>query len=324
MTDTVATQDNQAEMPLPEHMPGEQLRKGRERKQLSTQEVAEKLNLKHSFVLMIESDNYDSLPGVTFVRGYLRTYAKLVDVDPEALLDVYNSAFKEELRSEERYKPVESIRPQRSFSDPLIKYTTLIVIAALIGLSIMWWQSRNGDEPLNLGSSETVTVETSEGETVIAQMDLSGADESALTDKILDEEAPADEQAAATDSTGTDQEASTTETADITAATSEATLTPDAAEQQAVQEELRMTALGEETFTITFTEECWVEVTDSRGIKVVASLKQAGDQTLVEGLPPFKLMIGNAGGATVVYKDEVFDLTPHTNRNNIARFSLGE
>lgn len=324
MTDTVANQDeNPADKPLPENMPGEQLKKARERLQLSTQEVSEKLNLKHSFVLMMEQDNFKALPGATFVRGYLRAYAKLVKIDGEALVEVYSQFFQEEAAPEERYKPVETIKPQRNFSDPLIKYTTLVVIAGLIALSIMWWQSRDGGDPVSFISNDTVTVETSEGETIIAQMDLSGAEESALTDEILNEELPLADLVA--------EEGDTTDTADAqteggAAGSDEVGAVADAetpAEAEAA-EELVIEQLNQERFTIDFSEECWVEITDARGIKVVAKLKQAGEQSLVEGLPPFKLMIGNAGGATVVYQDEVVDLTPYTNRNNIARFTLGD
>lgn len=310
MTDTLATQDDiQADVQLPENMPGEQLKKGRERMQLSTREVSEQLNLKHSFVQMIEDDNYSALPGATFVRGYLRAYAKLVGVDGEALVETYNTHFNEEPKPEERYKPVETIKPQRSFSDPLIKYTTLAVVAALIALSIMWWQSRNGAEPLSLVQSDTVTVETSEGETIIAQMDLSGAEESPITEQVI-----AVEEVEAADETVTENTESVTEDAAVEAA----------AVAEPTPEEIGQAAMGQERFTITFTEECWVEVTDGRDIKVVANLKQPGEESVVEGLPPFKLMIGNAGGAVVTYQGEQVDLTPYTNRNNIARFTLGE
>lgn len=313
MTDTLATQDDmQADVQLPENMPGEQLKKGRERMQLSTREVSEQLNLKHSFVQMIEDDNYSALPGATFVRGYLRAYAKLVGVDAESLVDTYNANFNEEPKPEERYKPVDTIRPQRSFSDPLIKYTTLAVVAALIALSIMWWQSRNGAEPLSLIQSDTVTVETSEGETIIAQMDLSGAEENPITEQVVTEEGEATE-VASDDSATENSEAASSDAAETVAVSEEPT-----------PEEIGQSAMGQERFTITFTEECWVEVTDGRDIKIVANLKQAGEESVVEGLPPFKLMIGNAGGATVTYQGEVVDLKPHTNRNNIARFTLGE
>lgn len=341
MTQTVAPQDEQqAETPLPENMPGDVLKKGRERRQLSTQEVSEQLNLKHSFVCMIEEDDYGSLPGATFIRGYLRAYAKLVDVDGEALVETYNASFNEEPKPEERYKPVDTIKPQRNFSDPLIKYTTLAVIAALIALSIVWWQSRNGAEPLSLIQSDTVTLETSEGEVIIAQMDLSGAEETTLTEEILTDdnttEGTAEELVSADEATvaeGSEETATAGAASEVTgdAAVEEnvETVTESGETAAPVEDTMTPEQIGEsvtaqERFIITYTEECWVEVTDGRGIKVVSNLKQPGEESLVEGVAPFKLMIGNAGGAQVVYEGDVVNLEPYTNRNNIARFTLGE
>jgi cytoskeleton protein RodZ len=340
MTDTVATQDN-AETLLPEDMPGAQLKKARERKQLSTQEVADVLNLKHSFVLMMEADQYDSLPGATFVRGYLRAYSKLVGVDPEKLLDVYNLAFKEDAKLEQRYKPIETIKPQRSFSDPLIKYTTLVVIAALIALSIIWWQSRNGSESLSLSASDTVTVETSEGETIVASMDITKPDEASVEDdSAVDDNGDVDATGDDTDhsaDTATDEIADSDSTTVAGSGVDAAKPDEKVVEAPPVREEARvspakvetaesidMDAINQHTFTINFDEECWVEVTDARGIKVVSNLKKPGEESLVKGLPPFKLMIGNAGGARVTYQGKNVDLKAHTNKNNIARFTLGK
>lgn len=327
MTDTIATQDDtKADVQLPENMPGEQLKRARELMKLSTREVSEQLNLKHSFVQMIEEDDYSLLPGATFVRGYLRAYAKLVGADAESLIEAYNINFNQETRPEARYRPIETIKPQRSFSDPLVKYTTLVVIAALIGLSIMWWQSRNGAEPLSLLQSDTVTVETSEGETIIAQMDLSGAEENPIVESpVADDESSLEGAAEEGGAEGTAEEVG----AEVTEETSSDTATDDAeaevsAESEPTPEEIGQAAMGQVRFTIDFTEECWVEVTDGRGIKVVSNLKKPGEQSLVEGVTPFKLMIGNADGAVVTYQDEVVDLKPHTNGNNIARFTLGE
>ncbi len=327
MTDTVATHDDtQSDALLPENMPGKQLKKGRERMQLTTREVSEKLNLKHSFVTQIEEDNYSALPGATFIRGYLRAYAKLVGVEAEALIDIYNTNFNEEPRPEERYKPVEVMKPQRSSSDPLIKYTTIAVIAALIALSIVWWQSRNGSEPLSLAQSDTVTVETSGGETIIAQMDLSDTDEEAMTEEpsvITDDSndvaIPEEESATA--------EAVAEELPLIQESVTESDISESQSEVVSAEptpEEIGQAVSVQAHLMITYTEECWVEITDGRGIQVVSNLKQAGEESVVEGVPPFKLMIGNATGALVSYQGEEVDLKPHTNRNNIARFTLGE
>ncbi|WP_417597091.1 RodZ domain-containing protein [Oceanospirillum sp.] len=327
MTDTVATHDDtQSDAPLPENMPGEQLKKGRERMQLTTREVSEKLNLKHSFVTQIEEDNYSALPGTTFIRGYLRAYAKLVGVEAEALIDIYNTNFNEEPKPEERYKPVEVIKPQRSSSDPLIKYTTIAVVAALIALSIIWWQSRNGSEPLSLVQSDTVTVETSGGETIIAQMDLSDTDEEGLTEEPAVVPSDTNDEAVSEDDPAITEEIAeelplTQESATEVGASESG---PEAVSVEPTPEEIGQAVSMQARLMITYTEECWIEITDGRGIQVVSNLKQAGEESVVEGVPPFKLMIGNATGAVVSYQGEEVDLKPHTNRNNIARFTLGE
>jgi cytoskeleton protein RodZ len=355
-------------------MPGDLLKEGRERKDISTEEVAKQLNLKHAFVVQMEANDFDQLPGATFIRGYLRAYSKLVGLDAEPVISAFNNISTEEKKPESRYKPKDTIKPQRNFSDPLIKYTTLIVVAALIGLSIMWWQSRSGLDPISLLQSDTVTVETSEGETVVSQMDLTGADsttpasEAATVDEsgdasiteesgtesvegveTLSDDVSASEQGSSVETeSAVETEVSSTETASENAsvqANTNAAANNETPEVQVVSENTVVEAVepevvvpvkpvsrpdpgpvpvGLKRFVINYAEECWVEITDARGIRVVNNLKKSGEQSLVTGLPPFKLMIGNAGGAELIYDDQVVDLKPHTNRNNIARMTLGK
>lgn len=325
MTDTVATpEDSVAEEQLQDNKPGQQLKLARERLNLSSEDVSTKLNLKHSFVLMIEEDNYAALPGVTFVKGYLRAYAKLVGIESEVLIESYNSLGLNEAKPEERYQPVETIKPQRSFSDPLVKYTTLTVAAALVGFSVMWWQSRGDVETVSVVQDSAVTVETAEGETVITPMDLSSADADAQIETDS-EAAPTDEQVSGGEGSNLDvnpEDESSEQGSDVSSETE-----ADNANSPVVETESEVAVqpeVPEDQIVITFTEDCWVQVVDARGIKVISNLKHGGERSVVEGLPPFKFMIGNAGGAEVTYKGEVFDLKPHTNSNSIARFTLGE
>jgi len=132
MTETISQQDELQQDTPAQMMPGDLLKEGRERKSMSTDEVAKQLNLKHNFVVQIEANDFAQLPGATFIRGYLRAYSKLVGIDAEPVVEAYNKICTEEKKPESRYKPVETIKPQRSFSDPLIKYTTLIVIWLLL------------------------------------------------------------------------------------------------------------------------------------------------------------------------------------------------
>jgi len=72
--------------PQPVNSAGTTLRIAREQWGLSLADVAENLNLSADTIQAIESDDYTSLPGTTFVKGYIRSYAKLLQLDVEGLM----------------------------------------------------------------------------------------------------------------------------------------------------------------------------------------------------------------------------------------------
>jgi hypothetical protein len=65
------------------------LRAERETLGVTVREVADTLNLSITVVQALEADAYDRLPGTVFARGYIRAYARLLDLDPVPLLDLY-------------------------------------------------------------------------------------------------------------------------------------------------------------------------------------------------------------------------------------------
>ena len=74
----------------PGQNPGELLRLAREKRDWSQAEVARKLNLTVSSLNHVETGAFDKLPGHTFARGYIRAYAKLMDLDQAALVDAFD------------------------------------------------------------------------------------------------------------------------------------------------------------------------------------------------------------------------------------------
>ncbi|MGH8744637.1 MAG: helix-turn-helix domain-containing protein, partial [Burkholderiales bacterium] len=65
---------------------GRVLSSARERQGLSVSDVARQLKLAVRQVEALEADDFKSLPRITFVRGFIRNYAKLVQIDAEPLL----------------------------------------------------------------------------------------------------------------------------------------------------------------------------------------------------------------------------------------------
>ena len=70
-----------------------------------------------------------------------------------------------------------------------------------------------------------------------------------------------------------------------------------------------------------FLRESWVEVKDRDGSTLLSQLNPAGTQKVVEGAPPFSVIIGNAANVRVTYKDAPVDLKPYV-KVEVARLTL--
>ena len=67
--------------------PGQALQAARKARRLSVAEVADRLKLSSAALSALEADDWDRLPAPVFVRGYVRAYARLMELDGEALLE---------------------------------------------------------------------------------------------------------------------------------------------------------------------------------------------------------------------------------------------
>lgn len=70
-----------------EYGPGQMLADNRESKGLSINDVAAQLNITEDIINGLERDDYSNLPPAIYTRGYLRSYANLLGIDPEPLLE---------------------------------------------------------------------------------------------------------------------------------------------------------------------------------------------------------------------------------------------
>ncbi|MCK5893528.1 MAG: helix-turn-helix domain-containing protein [Endozoicomonadaceae bacterium] len=70
---------------------GERLVRAREAKGMGVREVAERLKISATYVRELEAGRYESLPGITFARGYLKSYAKLLGLDESKVIELFNA-----------------------------------------------------------------------------------------------------------------------------------------------------------------------------------------------------------------------------------------
>ena len=77
----------------PEKGPGAMLASLREEHKLAIADVAQRLKYGARQIEALESEDFDKLPGATFIRGMVRSYAKLLDADPQPLLDALDRRY---------------------------------------------------------------------------------------------------------------------------------------------------------------------------------------------------------------------------------------
>jgi len=78
------------EGPDAEVTPGQLLSRKREALGLTVQQVADKLHITMHYVRALEADAHDKLPGVVFIRGYIRAYSNYLKLDPSVIVNVFN------------------------------------------------------------------------------------------------------------------------------------------------------------------------------------------------------------------------------------------
>jgi cytoskeleton protein RodZ len=76
-----------------------------------------------------------------------------------------------------------------------------------------------------------------------------------------------------------------------------------------------------EGIVFSFSASCWVDIRDSsRKFKLFGEMAK-GTSRVLGGVPPYKVVLGNASAVSVTVNGEPFDLDPFA-RGNVARFTL--
>ncbi|MCL7941904.1 DUF4115 domain-containing protein [Halomonas sp. ATCH28] len=334
--------DDAAETAPRQASPGEMLRREREAQGLDREEVAAALNLRPAVIQGLEGDSYEEVPVAAYRRGYLRSYAHLLGIDDRPVLEAYKARFGTQ-ETEHRITPVQVTRPPSRLGAWLFRLVTVLVIAGLIGLTLMWWQSRGGSQPPAPGDSGPVSVDSLDGSTTITEDSTSSEGDASgdaslpplpeeESDLGLVEDAPRDAEPPSPADDAADEPATAEDesAADDTAASGDgeaaAEAEPDAVAEAAPEEEgpAEEVAGDARVLELTFNEQSWTEIFDASNERVFVGLQEPGTTARVEGEPPFRLTVGNATGVELVWQGEPVDLPARAGANNVARFTLGE
>ncbi len=317
--------------------PGETLRQARESRGWTLAEVATKLNLTQVSLSNLEAGAFDKLPGHTFARGYIRAYAKLLDLDQTALVQGFDHMTGTNSQGSSVHGLGRIEEPVR-LSHNILRIVSLLLLVAVIGGGFFWWQDQ-----ANLRSKdqaglamEHVEVESADGTTQIHPLDepedqaVVAAKEGEPTQLSLGQgQAPVDPATTGTPAAtppasvpGPNTSTPVT-TAPAPAHTPATTPTPAVPAPLPTEAQTAAPVAGAGQVGLTFVADCWTQVTDATGKVLLSGLKRKGDTAQLSGKPPFAVRLGYARGAQVTYNGQAVDLAPFTS-GETARLKLGQ
>ena len=133
----------------------DQLRQAREAAGMTQAGVAEQLFLTETFIRYMDAGEFHRLPKQAFVRGYLRSYARVVGLDGGQLVQLYDEAFRETLPDTPADVAV-SVKENR-FSGPVV-LTGVIGMGIVLILVLLVWLLTSDEDRADVGAMTPAAV----------------------------------------------------------------------------------------------------------------------------------------------------------------------
>ncbi|HUW28990.1 MAG TPA: helix-turn-helix domain-containing protein [Sulfuriferula sp.] len=253
---------------------GAQLAAIRQAQNMSVSDVAYRLKLTPRQIAAIEQDDFASLGPLLFSRGFVRNYARLLQLDPQPLLDAMQAA------PANPAEPLtihdEQIALTSSLSRHWLKLSLLaLIIVIALPLAVYQWLRADNAPPAALPATHVAAP---------------------LIPPAAPKVAPAPAAPPVTP---------------VTPAMSAPQPSPPAA-ATVTPPDVPARAVDSGQLQLKFAQDAWVRITDASKRQLTSRLYHAGETAQLSGQPPFSAVIGNAANVTMTYNGKPVDLTPRS------------
>ena len=305
----------------PEVTVGDLLRAAREKAGLSLGDVASRLRMGVKQVRALEQNDFPALPKGTFLRGFVRNFAKQVGVKPEQALNLLEATHQSAAAITASVVVLPSQQninvpsPGGERATPRGRIIIAVVISALLVTVIWWWWENVRPYRAEGGRPKAVAVDNS------IHLPTTAPEPAASTTPPPTEaaSAPAVSTAAQTaPQVALPLPSMLTPTAPIVSVVMPAS-SPSAAENAPAASPASRAGSG--LLGLTFSDNSWVKIVDANGKTVLDRSFKGGDAEEVNGQAPFSVVVGNSKATRLAYNGKEIDLTPHT-RAAVARLTV--
>jgi cytoskeleton protein RodZ len=278
--------NNEVAVPLYDSTPtksaGKMLSEARIQQGLSVADVAGRIKFAPRQVEALEADNFGQLPELAFVRGFVRSYARLLHLDETDILKALPQATKQTAPLVDLAEvPFPTAHSARQIN--LLWLSAALGLALLLAIGILFIN----EKPEN---KKVVITKSVEEVPLKAQLPVVSAVE------------------AASSVAGTSVE--------VAPSVNETPATEVISKLNVAQNKVNTGAIH-----FVFNTESWADVKDKDGKTLLKQVNAAGSEQWLSGNPPFSLIIGNASGVRLYYEGDEVDLKEFT-EVEVARLML--
>jgi len=307
---------------------GQILKSAREKLALNISDVARSVYLKRCVIENIENDNFKNSETLIFNRGYVRLYARYLDLDEKYILQLYDEKYNKKINT----KDTPSLKLQ-TFSELIAKRRKNLNINKLCifgFLSFLFFIIIYAN--LNTNTDENqIFIDDLElvNDTLIQNLesDLEKTNAIVYDNKILNElelnasieTEPNINLKLIADIDSLDEIKTKNNTDQAKSATDD--LIEEEAKAEISRQDSNQIDLSKENLLqFEFFEDCWLEVKNSANKIIFSGTKTQGDILDLKDSMPYKLVIGNPDALSIQLSDEKIDLAKYKGR--VARFEI--
>ncbi len=302
--------------------PGELLREGREKRELTIEDVVIQTRMSLETVRALEEDRDPPQNAWVYVRGYYRKYARALGLSEDEILGAHErfvgGAPAPEPISDE-WAPAD-VSPRGG-----VPRFVLVLIAGIIFGGLAWWLVPQLSRELKsaeqgAASADTESRQTASGTSFTVQR--KPAPRPALAEPVI-AAAPESGDDASTEATAEEESDAEAESGQPAAETPQADQGTTASEEAATESEAADALPEGNRLLLKFTERSWVNVVDASGKRLLDGIVQGGSERALSGQPPYRVFLGYAPGVSVSFAGSLIDTSTYITDNNTARFTVG-
>ena len=306
---------------------GRALKAEREKSSISLQDIADQTRLSYANLTALEEGEFESLPGIGYIPGYIRNYCKAIGVDSAPHITSFKSLSDDVTKKPEYSFPVQALVP-RVAGSMLAMFAVLIGLAVYVGWTVLTHnlapddeliassiskpaklaalvetEVKQFDQPTQPFTEAEITEKATDGDPNYRPRGIT-SQQTAKTELVEVEQFPHSSQPEVTaNSTALESGSFTEETQTALAVmenSAETATLPNAEmtfDQSLTGVAARATArIPEKEVIIKATASAWIEVTRANGEVLVTKLMRDGDELALSTIDELFLSTGNAGG----------------------------